>query len=184
MKSEVVLIIFAYLFIIIVLGFLIYSIIKLIQKDITEENRHNEQNSSNPNNMTTISVSSRNNLINTNRVSERGPSANQPISNNTQRITTETGPMIYFANDRHDSNDKEFQFNFRKVEDGWRAYILRTPSFCGRDTDCTITHRLHDDNGYYVCWDRPIDNLKDMQTISRTWADLIMEYIATGKRFS
>ena len=36
---------------------------------------------------------------------------------------------------------------------------------------------------YYVCWDTPIAQIKDMQNVSKFWADNILEYIATGKRF-
>ena len=96
---------------------------------------------------------------------------------------TETGPMIYFANDRHGNNDKEYRFNYKKVGDSWKAYILRTPSIVGRSADGSTTHRIHDDNGYYVCWNCPIKTLKDAQNISRVWADSIQEYIATGKKF-
>ena len=94
---------------------------------------------------------------------------------------TETGPMVYFANDRHGRRDKEYRFNYKKVGNSWRAYILRTPSFEGRDTSLGATHRHFEGSAYYICWDRPIDNLKDMQTVSRVWADSIQEYIATGR---
>lgn len=96
---------------------------------------------------------------------------------------TETGPMVYFANDRHGHRDREYRFNYKKVGDGWRAYILRMPSLKGRRPDAVITHRLHDAEGYYVCWNQSIRTLKEMQTVSRVWADSIQEYIATGKRF-
>ena len=97
---------------------------------------------------------------------------------------TETGCMIYFANDRHRLGDKEYRFNYKKVNGSWRAYILRMPSLRGRDSSGLITHRLYDsDRNAYVCWDRSVTSLKDMQTISRIWADSIQEYIATGKRF-
>ena len=94
-----------------------------------------------------------------------------------------TGPIIYYANDHHDCRDKEYQFNYKKVGDSWRAYILRMPSLCGRDGNGSVTHRLYDGNSPYVCWDSPVETLKDMQTISKVWADSIQEYIATGKRF-
>lgn len=96
---------------------------------------------------------------------------------------TETGSMIYYANDRYGQTDKEYRFNYRKVGDSWRAYILRMPSLGGRDDSGLITHRLFDNGRAYVCWDRPVNSLKDMQIISKAWADNIQEYIATGKRF-
>lgn len=109
--------------------------------------------------------------------------ANRVISTYNNSIT-ETGCMIYFANDRHRLGDKEYRFNYKKVNGSWRAYILRMPPLRGRDPSGLITHRLYDaDRNAYVCWDRSVSSLKDMQTISRIWADSIQEYIATGKRF-
>lgn len=120
---------------------------------------------------------------------------NRSLTNGNQRIIsanittaprneiTETGPMIYYANDHHGRNDKEYHFNYKKVGGSWRAYILRMPSLNNRDTSGVVTHRLHDNEGSYVCWDCSVNSLKDMQTISKVWADNIQEYIATGKRF-
>lgn len=96
---------------------------------------------------------------------------------------TETGPMVYFANDRHGSNDREYRFSYKKVNGSWRAYILRMPNLCGRDASGMATHRLFDNGQPYVCWNTKIRTLKEMQTISRVWANNIQEYIATGKRF-
>ena len=96
----------------------------------------------------------------------------------------ETGPMVYFANDRHGGRDREYRFNYKKVNGSWRAYILRMPSLGNRDARSIPTHRLWDDNNNaYICWDKTVNSLKDMQNISRVWADCIQEYIATGKRF-
>lgn len=103
---------------------------------------------------------------------------------------SETGPMIYFADDRYGRKDREYRFNYKRVYDdqfnaySWRAYILRMPSLCGRNDDGRITHRWSDGNGnFWVCWDRAVNSLEEMQTISRVWANSIQEYIATGKRF-
>jgi len=101
--------------------------------------------------------------------------ANPPLRDNI----TETGPMVYFANDRHGHSDKEYRFNFKKVNGGWRAYILRTPNINNRGSG--VIHRLQDGNGYYVCWDRQVNTLKDMQIISRQWADSTQEYMSTGR---
>lgn len=96
----------------------------------------------------------------------------------------ETGPMVYYANDRHGGKDREYRFNYKKINGSWRAYILRMPSLGNRDARSIPTHRLWDDsNNAYICWDKTVNSLKDMQNISRVWADCIQEYIATGKRF-
>ena len=109
--------------------------------------------------------------------------ANRPRNVQTQE-RTETGCMIYFANDRHGRSDKEYRFNYKKINGAWRAYILRMPDLCGRDGNSIPTHRRWDDEHKpYICWRGTVTSLKDMQNISRVWADSIQEYIATGTRF-
>ena len=103
---------------------------------------------------------------------------------NTSRTETElneTGPMVYFANDRHGRRDREYQFNYKKVNGEWRAYILRMPSLGSRSSGSSDTHRLYDNGKAYICWDRPVRSLKGVQAISRVWADNIQEYISTGR---
>lgn len=109
--------------------------------------------------------------------------AARPVNQRPASERTETGPMVYFANDRHGRSDREYRFNYKKVNGSWRAYILRMPNLCGRDAGGMATHRLFDNGHPYVCWDSKVRTLKEMQTISRVWADSIQEYIATGKRF-
>ncbi len=94
---------------------------------------------------------------------------------------TPTGPVVYFANDTNGSSDREYRFEYKKVGDGWRAYILRMPSLNGRDPSGVSTHRLNDNGVNYVCWDRPVTTLKGMQAISKKWADCIQNYISTGR---
>lgn len=95
----------------------------------------------------------------------------------------ETGPMVYYASNSFGLKDKEYIFKYKKVGSGWRAYILRTPPFGTRDTSGIITHRLFDGQKSYVCWDTEVADLKGIQAVSKLWANLIQEYIATGKRF-
>lgn len=120
-----------------------------------------------------------------NRNSTKGNQrATRANTTDTPRIVaTETGPMVYYANDHHGWHDKEYRFNYKKVGGSWRAYILKMPNLGNRDTSGTVTHRLYDNGRPYICWDSAVNSLKDMQTISRVWADNIQEYIATGKRF-
>lgn len=93
------------------------------------------------------------------------------------------GFVVYFANDPHHQADREYRFQYTESGGSWRAYILRMPSLEGRDPSGAVTHRLYADGRPYVCWDREVRSLGDMQAISRLWADSIQEYIATGKRF-
>ena len=110
---------------------------------------------------------------------------NVPVQSSNPIIASsnETGPMVYFANDNHHQKDNEYRFNYKKVSGSWRAYIVKMPSLGTRDKSGLVTHRKYDNGNPYVCWDQPINTLKDMQTISRVWADNIQEYIATGKKF-
>ncbi|MGN0485431.1 MAG: hypothetical protein ACI4HI_17975 [Lachnospiraceae bacterium] len=114
------------------------------------------------------------------QVNQNRPSIFVPVK---AENNTGVGPCVYYANDRHQQRDKEYKFYYKKVEDSWRAYILRMPSLGGRDPSGVVTHRLYDNGSPYVCWDSPVNSLKDMQTISKVWADNIQEYIATGKLF-
>ena len=103
--------------------------------------------------------------------------------NNIQRTlatgsNSETGAMIYFANDRHGLADKEYRFNYKRVGGTWRAYILKTPNIRGRSG--SVPHTLHDNNGAYICWSGTVNSLRDIQNISRVWADRAQNYLATG----
>ena len=124
--------------------------------------------------------------------SEESPdsrSSGQTASRNTVSVVpstqiTETGPMVYFANNPHNLSDCEYHFNFKKERDSWRAYILRMPSLRGRNPGLHETHRWTNGEGvYWVCWDTPLKELSDMQAVARFWADCVLEYIATGKSF-
>lgn len=107
----------------------------------------------------------------------------QPTPRPIPRQNGETGPMIYYANDPHGQADREYRFNYKRVNGSWRAYILKMPNLRGREASGVVTHRLFDGRNPYVCWNCAVEKLEDMQTISRVWADNIQEYIATGKRF-
>lgn len=74
-------------------------------------------------------------------VTNSRPQSPQPTMLSTR---TETGPMVYYANDNHGRRDKEYRFNYKKVNGSWRAYILKMPSLGNRSTDGHATHRLMD----------------------------------------
>lgn len=113
-----------------------------------------------------------------------------PIPSNPSSAQDETGSMVYYADNPHGVEDCEYRFNFRYIYDTkldartWRAYILRMPNLRGRSSDGHIIHRWSDNIGnHWVCWNSPVQSLKDMQSISRFWANGVQEYIATGKHF-
>lgn len=105
---------------------------------------------------------------------------NPPRQENSNHITA-TGPMIYLANNPHNLPDREYRFNYRLKNGGWYAYILRVPQRDPRTG--SIPHRLSDSDGPYICWGSTVRTLRDMQNISRAWADNVQEYIATGRSF-
>ena len=106
-----------------------------------------------------------------------------PLSRILRRNIPETEVVVYYAQSGSGQLDNEYHFKYRKLQDGWRAYILRMPNLRGRNGGGAITHRLYDHGRAYICWDRSVETLKDIKTISRVWADHIQEYIETGKRF-
>lgn len=88
----------------------------------------------------------------------------------------------YTAPGSFSESERRYQFDIRKTHEGYRAYIVRTPSYRNRATDGHSTHRLYDGR-YYVCWDRPVDSYSDMLTIAKHWSDCSQKYIEHGTRF-
>ena len=98
---------------------------------------------------------------------------------------SDSDPMFYYAKHTSGDGDNKYCFNFRKTNNAWLAYIVRTPCFNDRSDNTIITHRVFDGKYplYFISWDSPVKSLKDMQTIAKVWADNIQKYIETGKRF-
>lgn len=111
----------------------------------------------------------------------------RPVNSLANNVANQTsyGPVIYYGNSDHNAIDVEFRFKYELNDGKWRAYIVKQPAFNGRDEALAVTHRYYDSvkRMHYVCWDTPIYQIKDMQNVSKFWADCILEYIATGKRF-
>lgn len=95
----------------------------------------------------------------------------------------EKGPVHYEADSAYGRADRNYTFFYKKVSGSWRAYILRTPDPGSRDRSASVVHRLQDSTGYYICWDRSVATLRDMEAISHVWANSIQTYIHTGRRF-
>lgn len=124
------------------------------------------------------------------RSRSQSPSQTHTTSSHSVNSRSEVGPMIYYANDPHHLGDREYRFRYKWVYDTsfgantWRAYIVRMPSLRGRPNDGHSTHHWSDaDGNWWICWDRALTDLSEIQSVSRIWADSIQEYIATGKRF-
>ncbi len=54
-------------------------------------------------------------------------------------------------------------FHYKQKNGSWRAYFKGTPS--------SMSHVLHDSDGYYVCWDRPIRSEDEAQHVAQQWMD-------------
>lgn len=113
------------------------------------------------------------------QMTEELPSINSQISSELEKF----GPVNYYANARHDQEDRWFQFMYCKVNGEWLAYILRMPSLNGRSGDLHLTHRYKKDNTYWICYDPQPRTLDEVQSVSRAWSDRELEYITTGITF-
>ena len=82
------------------------------------------------------------------------------------------------------SSDCYYIFRIKRRLDGYRCYIVRTPSFRGRSTSAHTIHYLTDSAGKYICFTAKINKLQQAQTLCRTWADQAQKYIETGRPFS
>ena len=97
---------------------------------------------------------------------------------------TTAGSVVKFYATRDGTSTRDYQFEFRQLSDGtWRAYIVRLPSYLGRDEGAHATHRLSDSHGRYVCWDRPLHSLDEAKGVAAAWAEATQRYRRTGERF-
>lgn len=53
------------------------------------------------------------------------------------------------------------RFTYRKKHGSWFAYFKGRPP--------SMSHVLHDNDGYYVCWDRPLYSKEAAKTVARHW---------------
>ncbi len=61
-------------------------------------------------------------------------------------------------------NTVSTRFRYRKRNGSWRAYFNGNPP--------TKSHVLHDSDGYYVCWDRPLRNEQEAKQIAKEWMNI------------
>lgn len=62
----------------------------------------------------------------------------------------------------------------------YRAYIRRQPTYGARPTSCTMTHRLVDGHGQYICWAPEPTDVAGLVKVMRVWAEATVGYLATG----
>lgn len=77
-----------------------------------------------------------------------------------------------------------YEFSFEKLADGsYRTYILSQPSYGGRDTGCSVIHRLSANDRYYICRKPEPRSLEEARKTAAGWATRTDRYILTGRKF-
>lgn len=59
--------------------------------------------------------------------------------------------------------DDSEPFTYRQKKGSWRAYFKESPP--------SYEHLYHDNDGYYVCWDRPLRSKADAQKVAKMWME-------------
>jgi hypothetical protein len=55
-------------------------------------------------------------------------------------------------------------FFYRYGNGSWRAYFNGKPP--------SMSHVLHDSDGYYVCWDTPLRTKEQAEQVAREWMEI------------
>jgi hypothetical protein len=53
------------------------------------------------------------------------------------------------------------RFHYKQKYGSWRAYFNSKPG--------SMSHVLHDSDGYYVCWDRPLRSENEARHVANSW---------------
>ena len=80
------------------------------------------------------------------------------------------------------NGDNEYYFTVHWVDNGYRCYIDRVPSFRGRDTSHYMPHYWEEKytNRHFICWTENIIYPEQAKTLCRNWADATQQFIDTG----
>ena len=89
--------------------------------------------------------------------------------------------LTYFIDGYGVERDGKYVFELKKVNDGWRAYIVRTPSLGDRNASAAIIHQLSDSGRKYVCFVGNVPTKEKMITLAKMWARGLQNYIETGE---
>ena len=89
----------------------------------------------------------------------------------------------YSAKTKNYNLDHRYMFRMRKMPDGYRCYIERTPSFRNRDTSKYMPHYWVErgTNKQFICWTGKIKYPEQAKTLCRNWSDATQQFIDTGK---
>ena len=90
--------------------------------------------------------------------------------------------LVYYPGKVREHEYNYYRFRIVKLSEGYRCYIMRSPSYGKRCTDSVRTHRFGLDQigPPYVCWSVNIETLRDAEAVCKIWADYTQKYIRTG----
>jgi hypothetical protein len=76
-----------------------------------------------------------------------------------------------------------YGFHIARYAGSYRIYIVRQPSYGCRDSGVSVTHRLQDGRGTYVCWAGNLETEEQARAVAAQWAEATQAYILEGTRF-
>lgn len=92
------------------------------------------------------------------------------------------GSQSFFFSPKGEEKGEQFQFSFEQDSNShYKAFILKSPSYNGREEGAVPTHRLSQGSRSYVCWEGdPISDLNVMMVVCGMWAEATMIYARDG----
>lgn len=99
------------------------------------------------------------------------------------RLRRSSGARSSEVTYRSRNGRSHYEFDIRKLSDGYRIYIVSQPGYRLRDRGSHATHRLTDHRGSYVCWTGTLTTFKDARTVAIAWAECTEKYILRGTPF-
>lgn len=113
-----------------------------------------------------------------------GSSVETPSHSSPQGTRTPTRSQSNVISYRTRNGRTDYRFDITRRADGdYRVYIKDLPDYGSRDASCSVTHRLRDSRGHYVCWTGRIASAEQARKVAALWADNTEDYILHGRRF-
>lgn len=94
-------------------------------------------------------------------------------------------PYPYYVT-KDGSQFYQFDYHYQQMPGYWEVYIIKQPSYEGRNSSLEMTHRLPSSQRkakYKICITKGLEpkDLESAQQLSMDWAELTHNYIKTGK---
>ena len=88
---------------------------------------------------------------------------------------------VYHASTDAPLLDHKYKFNIRKVAGQYRCYVVKKPSYRGRDLSHYTPHCWVDNsNNRYICWTGKIMSVSQAKSLCRKWGDATQQFIDSG----